>query len=259
VGLALVAAILAPSAHATTFSFGDEYYLAPTTRPTTSTSQWAQTIFGTTNGVGSPGVYQGNNGANSTQIVNVGSSNGSVSGEWALSNGAFTNQFLSLSGWGQSLNSGQQVADVYNRTSPSNGSVLYFQYMVSGAATPFTFNGFDLHMNGNGTQTSFTLEGLDASSHVLDSSVLTVTGNFTNTYTTETLDWTGVTTVEIVSTPSLPVNWGSGTMYMDNVEINDPVSPVPEPVSMAILGSGLVGLGVARRRRSGRAGPSASV
>jgi hypothetical protein len=37
---------------------------------------------------------------------------------------------------------------------------------------------------------------------------------------------------------------------MDNVEINDPLpTPVPEPISVAMLGVGLIGLGIIKRGR----------
>jgi hypothetical protein len=49
-------------------------------------------------------------------------------------------------------------------------------------------------------------------------------------------------------------HWGSGSLIMDNVEINDPVSTVPEPVTLLMLGTGLIGVGtsVRRRERQGR-------
>jgi len=85
--------------------------------------------------------------------------------------------------------------------------------------------------------------------------VLTVTGNVLTTYTE---NWLNVDTVEIVSTTANPVNWGSGTLYMDNVTINQAV-PAPLPAGagtgFALLGSAgaLFGAtGLLRRRRRGR-------
>ena len=41
-----------------------------------------------------------------------------------------------------------------------------------------------------------------------------------------------------------------GALNMDNVEINDPLpAPVPEPSSIAMLGIGLIGLRIIKRRR----------
>jgi hypothetical protein len=138
------------------------------------------------------------------------------------------------------------VAIVYNTADPINGANTYFQYKVGGVTAPFTFNGFDLKGATANSNLQFTLEGLDSANYVLDSAILTVTGN---SFQTETLDWTGITTVEIASTLSLPVNWGSGTLYMDNIEINNPVDPVPESSTLVLLGMGLLALSYARRVR----------
>ena len=141
------------------------------------------------------------------------------------------NQFLSLGGWGQSLNYGQQVASVYNLTNPLNGNVLYFQYKVGGATTPFNFTGFDLRGSSPSANLSFTLRGY-LGGVLVDSDVLTVTGNAFSTFTE---NWQDVDTVAIVSTASLPVNWGNGTLYMDNDRIN---YPAPSIVAADLDGNG---------------------
>jgi hypothetical protein len=46
-----------------------------------------------------------------------------------------------------------------------------------------------------------------------------------------------IDTVVIASTAGLPVNWGSGTLYMDNVVINNSVA-----VPARAVGAGLPGL-----------------
>jgi hypothetical protein len=231
-----MAGICAMPAHATSFTFSDEYYI--------SSSTAFYSTFGTSLGYSSAGIYQETNSGNPT-ITRLGNGS-SVPGEFIQNSTPNAADELALFGWGQSLHNGQQVAIVYNTADPINGANTYFQYKVGGVTAPFTFNGFDLKGATANSNLQFTLEGLDSANHVLDSAILTVTGN---SFQTETLDWTGITTVEIASTLSLPVNWGSGTLYMDNIEINNPVDPVPESSTLVLLGMGLLALSYARRVR----------
>lgn len=235
-GFTAISLAIAP-VQASTFTFNDQYYVS-------SLSEF-HTLFGaSTSGYSSAGIYQETN--TSTPVVTRLGNGSSVPGEYLQNTIPNLNQELALYGWGKSLNNGQQVANVNNLQNPLNGVDLYFKYDVGGTATPFLFNGFDLKGSSPSANLNFTLEGLDASNHVLDSAVLTIAGN---TFTTETLNWSGVTTVEIVSTVSLPINWGSGTLYMDNVEVNDPLANAPEPPSLALFGLGLIALGFACRNQ----------
>jgi hypothetical protein len=227
---ALAATAWCVPARATVLTFNDEYYLK-------AGAAYSSVFAGATGNASSNGVYQETATGSPPTITRLSTSG--VPGEYIQN----TSNELLLFGWSQSLNYGQQVANVYNLTNPTNGSVLYLQYKVGGSTTPFNFNSIDLHSNGN---LQFTLEGLDASSKVLDSAVVNVTGNVTNTYATDTFNWAGVTTVEIVSTAGLPVNWGSGVLYIDNVRINDPIATM-EPASLLLLVTGLLGIVAVRR------------
>jgi hypothetical protein len=225
----------AGTARATTFTFGDEYFLKGGT-PFSS-------VFSGATGKSAHGIYQQTNTTLHT-ITYIGDGS-DVPGEYVQNTAQNASQELALFGWGQSFNEGQPVDSVYNTKNPLNGTVEYFRYTVGNVTTPFNFNGFDLRGSSPGANLSFTLEGW-LGGVMVDSAVLHVTGNTLQTYTE---NWANVDTIEIMSTAALPVNWDSGTLYMDNVEINDAIA-VPEPVSIALLGTGLVGIGVARRRAS---------
>jgi len=211
---------------ATTFTFDDEYYIG------TGKSSTYSSIFGTTAGYGTAGIYQQTQDAAHGGVIVTKLSNGSsVPGEYVQDTSL--GQELALFGWSQSLNNGQQVGSVYNLNNPINGTNTYFRYTVGGATTPFTFNGFDLRGSFSTINLSFTLQGYLGGA-LVDSDVLNVTGN---TFSTFTENWLNVDTIEIVSTAGLPVNWGSGTLYMDNVEINDRVGVpdgVIDPMPLAI-------------------------
>jgi hypothetical protein len=232
---AALAMLGAGTARATTFSFGDEYFLNGGTQ--------FSSVFPGATGTSAHGIYQQTNTTLHT-ITYISNGNG-VPGEYVPNTTPNASQELALFGWGQSLNYGQAVGSVYNTNNPLNGTVEYFRYTVGGVTTPFNFNGFDLRGSFPGANLSFTLEGW-LGGVMVDSAMLHVTGNTLQTYTE---NWANVDTIEIMSTTALPVNWGSGTLYMDNVEINDAIA-VPEPVSIALLGAGLLGLGLVRRRAS---------
>ena len=182
-----------------------------------------------------------------------------IGGEFELAgspgSSKFTNNFLALTGWAQSLDVTQQAASVYNLTDPLNGSVLYFQYrtgqtaVTTGTTTPFKFVSFDLH-GATAAELQFTVEGL-LGGVVEDSTVITLASA---TFETFTENWNNIDTVEIVSTTGLPVNWGSGTLYMDNIVIDAQTTgpAVPEMSTWAMILTGFTGLGFAGRHRRPR-------
>jgi hypothetical protein len=244
--LALAAiAIVAVPAQADIFNFNDEYYI-------NSAATFAAIFPGCTGPCySSSGVYQQTQDDLHGGVLITRLSNGSsVPGEYLENTTPNRLDELQLFGWSQSLNNGQQVASLYNLANPLNGAVLYLKYAAGGVNTPFTFNSFDLRGSTVNANLNFTLEGL-LGGVLVDSATLNVIGG---TFVTFTENWTDIDTLEIASTASLPVNWGSGTLYLDNVVLNDAVtSAVPEPVSVALLGIVLIGFaGITRRTVSRR-------
>jgi hypothetical protein len=247
IGLAATVLLLGVGqSRADLYNFNDEYYVNSLTT--------FHSIFGaTTTGYGTAGIYQLT--STTTPTVTKLSNGSGVPGEFKQNTTPNLNAGLALIGWSQSLNNGKQVADVYNLGNPTNGPI-YFQYKTgvtgglfgNGTTTAFTFNSFDLRGSTASANLSFTLEGF-LGGVLQDSAILNVTGN---TYSTFTENWTNVDTVEIVSTTALPVNWGSGALYMDNVVINGPLT-VPEPSSLLVCSVvGIVGIAFGWRRRHSR-------
>jgi hypothetical protein len=240
------------TAQATVFTFSDEYLLKAGTAFSTVFPGASGNATGNANTFA---LYQETNTTTPT-ITKLGNGS-SVPGEFVQNSPTNASEGIQLFGWSQSLNGGQQVGSVYNLNNPINGANTYFQYKTgvtgglfgNGTTTAFTFNSFDLRGSTSGADFSFTLEGLDALNNVLDSAAIHVTGN---TFQTFTENWAGVTTVEVVSTAGLPLNWGSGYLYMDNLRVNEAVtSPVPEPSTWVTMLLGFAGVGfMAYRRKS---------
>ncbi|MGD0941770.1 MAG: PEP-CTERM sorting domain-containing protein [Terracidiphilus sp.] len=107
----------------------------------------------------------------------------------------------------------------------------------------FTLNGFDMTLSWYDTNTTddvAVVANYDAGGTATD--LLTLDQGF-QTYS---LDFVGVDSVTV---DGLPEGAGNAYWLMDNVEYDNSASPVPEPGSFVLLGSGLLILaGLARRK-----------
>jgi hypothetical protein len=115
--------------------------------------------------------------------------------------------------------------------------------------TPFTLTSLFLTAAWNdGLNVAITgsLGGL-----VLDAETLIVS---TAAATLETLNWPGINTISISTSGGTPnpnfATGGSGTQVaVDNITINNGTPPIPEPGTLGLVGSGVLALAGAIRRR----------
>ncbi|MDR3557550.1 MAG: PEP-CTERM sorting domain-containing protein [Syntrophobacteraceae bacterium] len=235
-------------AQATTFTFDDEYYI--------SSSSEFSTIFqgyvGPPN-YSTPGYWQVLTTKNG-QFWSGPSSTITPSYVFKYSS-TFTTEFiqndpnntgtqgtigqdrLALSGFsslGGSVNGA--VVGKATTTSPIGASFVFYGVNGSQFTNPpvaFTFNGFNL----SGTATGVIFEVLDSNNNIL--------------YTSNSFNLTSGGTIidpEIASAYKVLFTAGSGTLNVDNVEINDAIPSVPEPTTLLLLGFGLTGLAAYRKR-----------
>jgi hypothetical protein len=270
-------AISSPPARADLFTFDDIVYVGCTNfRCTNGASNFAAAFPGYTGGPGfsSSGYYQVLNSTNTNQQWSGLSSNGNLNnaptyifkqpgngssfgGEYIQNDPNFPatgslqgteglDKLTFTGGWSSDAAgiNGKTVDKVYT-TSASGSSFQFYGTTAFGGFVPFTFNGFDL----SGKAQNVAFEVLDINNKVL----FTETGiNLTNASDHVTVDIADAYKVLFTSGSS-----ATDALYVDNVEINDPITTVPEPSSLAMLGVGLIGLTAIFRHRRVKTGQAA--
>jgi hypothetical protein len=114
--------------------------------------------------------------------------------------------------------------------------------LVAASGNPFDFTSIDISDNDlESGQVSVTFVGT-----FLDSSTITQTVTTDGIFGLETFALTGFTSV-------VKVEWAQNAPYheFDNIVLNERAASAPEPATLAIVGLGLAGMGVLRRRRAG--------
>ena len=106
--------------------------------------------------------------------------------------------------------------------------------IASIAADPFDLLSLDLATLSGEASTTYTITGLLAGGGSIGTAI-----NATNVWTTFNLGWTNLTSVVIRA--------GATNGAIDNINV---VAHVPEPGTLALLGLGMFGIGLARRRRN---------
>jgi hypothetical protein len=232
-----MSALVAQTASATTFTFDDEYMLKSGTAFSTI---WS----GATGSAAANAFYQETQDASHGGIIitrlTTGITNGAIPGEYVQNTSPNDSAGVFLSGWGQSLNYGQVVGNVFN-TGLSNDFLRFTTNDTSsigglqGTTTGVTFNSFDL--KGSGT---VTFAGYDQNGNLIAGDTKTVT--LTNSFQTFTENWANVATVDFTSSFS-----GTDQISLDNIVINN-TAPVPEPSTLFLLGAGFAGFGLFGRK-----------
>ena len=132
--------------------------------------------------------------------------------------------------WGVDGTNGQEFLGFNNST----GDTLMF-------SSPISFISLDASQTNGSTSGTFTLNAFNGAI-LID----TITGRLgaINSWSSFSLADPSITSVQIID-----IGDGFSPFAIDNLTFTSGGAGVPEPMSLALLGAGLAGLGVVRRRR----------
>lgn len=228
-------AVWCAPAQATVFNFQDMYYI--------SNSSTFTSVFGSVSsgpGYTTAGVYQKTEDAahGGTLVSRIASATGGIPLEYVENTTPNKNESLTINGFqATSLVNGQAIGTVSN----SSISPGFLRDTVNGVTTPFEFD--SVYLSGSGTTT------IRGELNLNPVPGLTRTITLTSTPTLYTFDWTGLDTVSWY-----PNGFTSSfQVQMDNIDINDPPAATPEPATMLLMGVGVMGTAL-MKRRLGKAG-----